>query len=540
MYFRKCLTFCLPPFGGESSNTAQALEESRLRCSLKHEPLTAEEARIDQAKKRAFFGTGDAALSQGQESLAKRRKTNENILAPQPRVATAQFIRRWDHFVRLYKEGGLEHFVNWHILERAGVLEGVRTGKFPDEAKRLAYGAQPAAPVASVVTDQEQSQLTGEDYVLTQMEVTGVRNNDWFHRKCNDLTQAQARAGLTTAYWAMTFAYNLGQGPWETALWYRQQLAQLEHLAKTLTGDDILPLRFWPGILLDHRRHHERGDAEVGKKAREDYVRTLDTEKALKLRGVKVKPSNWMSFNAAHSQWDPWINTRAMCLGALCINKGWIPTAEDLFNGAKGLVKFGTEECGAKPPSAAAAAKSAKAKVQQLKNRSANCVAAAAKVLADKDAVFAGRLLALGSRAEFSEFNEVTRTLKSADASAAFSESCAQWGWLKPLKEGLLCLRDTLELERCGIESTFTRVAVSQARRNHAVVALQDARSKTLGNFVVEIIRARTGSMLLWSAQYPNKLAGLCAARSQERTMREFKADVEAWWAAKERSVCSM
>ena len=167
-------------------------------------------------------------------------------------------------------------------------------------------------------------------------------------------------------------------------------------------------------------------------------------------------------------------------------------------------------------------------------------MAAAAKVLADKDAVFAGRLLALGSRAEFGEFNEVTRTLKSADASAAFSESCAQWGWLKPLKEGLLCLHDTLELERGGIESTFTRAALSQARRNPAVVALQDARSKTLGNFVVEIIRARTGSMLLWSAQYPNKLAGLCAARSQERTMREFKADVEAWWAAKERSVCSM
>ncbi len=39
--------------------------------------------------------------------------------------------------------------------------------------------------------------------------------------------------------------------------------------------------------------------------------------------------------------------------------------------------------------------------------------------------------------------------------------------------------------------------------------------------------------MVMWTTQYPYKLAGLLAAPSQAETMKEFKTDVLAFWVAK-------
>ena len=100
-------------------------------------------------------------------------------------MATARFIRRLDKIAAALKPGGLQHFVNLSMLGES-VLAMVRTGKnVSREALEGISGAKP--DTLSWATDEEQSQLTGGEWILHEMQVTGVRFNDWFHRSSNDV-----------------------------------------------------------------------------------------------------------------------------------------------------------------------------------------------------------------------------------------------------------------------------------------------------------------------------------------------------------------
>ena len=90
-----------------------------------------------------------------------------------------------------YKPKGLQHYANVYILRERGILQGVLTGVF-DNQSLLAFGAQPAPDTISWATDQEQTQLTGGEFIIAELEVMGCRFNDWFHRVSNDLETAQA------------------------------------------------------------------------------------------------------------------------------------------------------------------------------------------------------------------------------------------------------------------------------------------------------------------------------------------------------------
>ena len=133
-----------------------------------------------------------------------------------PRSATAQFVRRLDWLVNLYKDTDLRVYVNGAALEKFGVMDAVQKGKLAGEATQDAitsYGAQPAPAVCCWVTDQEQSQLTGGEYITEVLRVSGVRFFDWFHRCWNDVAYGVAFAGLMPVWYAMAFVYNIGHGP---------------------------------------------------------------------------------------------------------------------------------------------------------------------------------------------------------------------------------------------------------------------------------------------------------------------------------------
>ena len=109
----------------------------------------------------------------------------------------------------------------------------------------------------------------------------------------------------------------------------------------------------------------------------------------------------------------------------------------------------------------------------------------------------------------------------------------SQWSWLKVLKDTHACTTAVLDLERCNIRCTFPAHVLAQTQEGGPEVRHQDAQCSVLVSYIDHLTTNRSGSMLKWTSQYPEKLVGLLSAPSQKRTLEELKIDVEAWWAAK-------
>ena len=90
-----------------------------------------------------------------------------------------------------------------------------------------------------------------------------------------------------------------------------------------------------------------------------------------------MKLAQWASWNKAHDEWDSELSTRAMLIGQVSIDKGWIPTSEDLFSGARNIAALSQEEDDPKPKSKADATRCAKAGLESFKKNANGCAAAA-------------------------------------------------------------------------------------------------------------------------------------------------------------------
>eukprot|EP00959_Pyramimonas_sp_CCMP1952_P366058 7666700-Pyramimonas_sp.AAC.1 len=67
-----------------------------------------------------------------QGTLAQKRAANKVIAKNPPREASQKFVLRVDRFVEIFADEGLERFQNLEKLDGLGLLQGARTGKFPD------------------------------------------------------------------------------------------------------------------------------------------------------------------------------------------------------------------------------------------------------------------------------------------------------------------------------------------------------------------------------------------------------------------------
>ena len=87
---------------------------------------------------------------------------------------------------------GLKRFQNKDHLDTLGLREGCMTGKFPEPMPKIPADLEVAS--LSVCTDQEQTQITGGEYIFKPepegLGCTGVRLSDDFHRWNNDLESA--------------------------------------------------------------------------------------------------------------------------------------------------------------------------------------------------------------------------------------------------------------------------------------------------------------------------------------------------------------
>jgi len=436
----------------------------------------------------------------------------------------------------MYADVGLELFQNASKLEKLNLLDGCRTGRFPDPMPALP--ADLAVECLTVCTDQEQTQVTGGEFIFAPAPVglgcTGARISDDFHRWNNDLARAVALAGLKPAEKAGTLIANIGYGPWQTAAWFNAVCAHGDKVVKHRKPNDKIVLKFWKTHLLYSDKLDETDDRVVGAEGRQKWLRRMPEEKHLSNKGLKVSPSKWMSFQAAWESWLPAIGSRSLVMADLCIDKGWLLTEEDLFSPTRCGVNTSGEKPAAK--SKADALRKSKAKLDQLMNRSRNTFVTATKLICDVDVVRGINIIQHGSRAQWTAFNKLYETLTSA---AATSEHCRRWAlseWLSGLGDTFRCLGDTVGLRKCGIETDFKAWEIDSLTTEHARVRYQDALSQNLGHFADLQVGIRAGSLAERAFYYPFKLATLTSSDPSVAAagLREFKIDVEAFWAAQD------
>ena len=118
-------------------------------------------------------------------------------------------------------------FQNMDKLKALKLDIGSRTGNLPNPM--LDIPADVVVECLVFCTDQEQSQITGGEFILTcgsGLGCTGVRLSDDYHRWNNDLGMAVAKAGLTPAEKAATLIFNIGYGPWQKTAFFHHICAQ--------------------------------------------------------------------------------------------------------------------------------------------------------------------------------------------------------------------------------------------------------------------------------------------------------------------------
>ena len=477
-----------------------------------------------------------------QASLQAKRAANQKLLKPEARVASLKHILRLHRYMEMYASSGLQMFQNSDKLASLNLRIGCETGKWPDPMPTIP--ADLVVACLCVATDEEQYQITAGEFITASKPVglgcTGVRFRDEFHRWNNDLNNAVAFAGLATAEKAGTLIFNVGYGPWQKAAWYHMILASGQRIAKTMQPNSRMVLRFWPRHLVENGLVGLTDDAIVGQEGRRQYIAGIPRQNLLNLKGGKVSPSAWMSFQKVGAEWSPSLATRAMVLATLCLEKGWLLTEEDLFAPTRCGVEASLEKdaSGDKPApkSKAEAMRAAKARIEALKMRTANVFVAATKLLADIDVINGIRIILHAGRAQWTGFNELVGDLTTPAKSLALAQRWARQEWLQPLNNTLVCLTDVRGLLACGFHADFKVEEVRAMSEDSPTVRYQDALARRLGRLVDCILEKRAGSMAQRSFYYPFKLAGLTSTDESVRreAMREFEKDVRAVWAAKD------
>ena len=472
-----------------------------------------------------------------QVSVQKKRKANSKLVHKVVRRQSQQHVLRVNRYLGMMNNGrGLRQFQNVAKLREWNLADGCQTGKFPEPMPRIPEDY--VVDSVAVCTDQEQTQITGGDFVFKPepdgLGCTGARLIDDFHRWNNDVSSSTSKAGLAPVEKAATLFLNLGYGPWQTVAWYHAICAEGYDVSANLPPNSKLLLKYWPRIVIDLQANSWLSESGSGEEARRTFLGKLPAMNLLSLRGTKVSPAQWMSIFKAGDAWDETLSARALVLASLCIRKGWILTDEDLF----APTRLGATSCGDKPApkSKAAGVRDAKQKLEALKKRQENNMVTATKLVSDVDVVNGLRMLLLAGKSQWTGFNALISQLTSPEKCLAHSISWANWGWLDSLENCNDCMSDAVGLNRCGIDTDFSVEDVQGLTLQSPGVVYQNALAQRLHRLVHLIIATRAGSLVERCKYYPFRPAGLASEDRTivESTLKEFERDVNAWWAAKD------
>ena len=95
-------------------------------------------------------------------------------------------------------------------------------------------------------------------------------------------------------------------------------------------------------------------------------------------------------------------------------------------------------------------------------------------------------------------------------------------------------MRDDAALAKAGFTMAFPQHLLRRLTVESPEVRYEDALATQLGLLCTRICIRRTGSMLMWSSQYPYMLARISSVSARSQALSEFKRDVKARWAGKE------
>ena len=468
-----------------------------------------------------------------QALLAEKRKRTKELVKRQPRLASRTFVLRVDRFLELYTNKGLEMFQNLGELEKLGLLKVARSGQGLEAAAAISLPESLSVPSLSVCSDQEQVQITGAEFIFAPepqgLACTGVRLADEFHRWHNDLSMAVALSGLTPIVQAGTLIFNVGYGPWQSHSFFHQLRAEAERVSRAVKPDSQLALRFWPRRRLEDEAAAEDPDPAG---ARKRWLESLPAD--FDIMGEKVTPSKWMSFCDVGLEWAKKLASRAVIMSALCMQKGWITTCEDLFASTR-LLKV---DDGVKPDpkSKAEAVRAAKQKLEALRARTQNTMVTATRLLCDDDVVAGIRLVLHATEAQHFAFCKLVKEFKGTQSTLKAWQGWAAQEWLGWLTGTLQCLDNTVGLQRCGFLMTMTASMHGGAKPEEGALSYQDALAHRLGTLVEKLLALRAGSLGMLSFYYPGKLVGLLSTDEAafRACMLDFSRDVRAFWAAQE------
>ena len=340
------------------------------------------------------------------------------------------------------------------------------------------------------------------------------------------------------------------------------QQEQAAELAAACDANDPLLLEVWPMILKDRGLNEAgAGDDICGDAARRAFLDELQLAKPVLAKGPRVAVARWFSWVSAWKTWDSKWGTRLFLLLALCLNKGWASSIEDVRGTDLGVPPGGAADTA--DPSAGAAASSdagggeqlggssassssrpakplhlqstmkqtAEAKKSQaaLRATSANTLHAVCKLMCSEDFLANARMLGFCATSEWAAFNAMVDQCKGPDATMKVYIKWAQNSWLDPLAETVQVSQDLQALSKIG----FITDVVARHLRDDSLKAWQDALACTLGTPILNIIRERSGSM----AWHTSGIAALAPILSDEpaevkKAMALLRSQVLAWEAA--------
>jgi hypothetical protein len=222
-------------------------------------------------------------------------------------------------------------------------------------------------------------------------------------------------------------------------------------------------------------------------------------------------------------------------LAALCFNKGWLATQEDLFSPVRSG-RFGAKPGETVGKSKDGEVKCAKQKLDALKRQSANTLAAVAKLICDCDLVNGVRMIGNATRALHNDFKDMMVNMKGPESCAAYCTGWVKQSWLQALKDTLKAREDMPGLGRCGFTVRFPCDMLKRLSIDSPQVLYEDGLAKTFVLATQKLIACRAGSMSQWDCSYPFALAGVLSddAATRRATMATLKQDCVAYWEAKE------
>jgi hypothetical protein len=468
------------------------VDDASTREGQRDEPLTAAELLVEKGKQVAFFsdirtGDGDDA-DPTLPTLSQKRKRNEKLLVKAPRLSMVRFMRRVNATLNLHWGSGLESLQSSKRLKELQVFDGCRHGFGAKPAPNLKdFGAEPCPRSFSVSADQEQSQNSAMDWLMDWdkgLNVCGVKFSDWFHRCWNDIKIAVAMSGLEPIYQAAILIFNIGYGPWDTSLFFRQFVAQVETLPAILDSNSPLVIRFWKRHLRLNGLLNS-GNELTGPAARKRFIQELAHKNVVDLKGGKVAPSKWLSVTDATESWRTLFAKRSLGFAQVCISRGIIKTEEDLF--AK--TRVASSSIGAKPAefkSRAAALRAAKNQVKALQDRTKGIVEAATKLMADEDVINGIMIMFVCVKpvwTEFKLFSTAAEGISSEEQVAALSLKWCKYSWMDALKKTFGKLSATDDLAMCGLDLDLTKNKMGKIALDSGTMKYQDGLARCIGSF---------------------------------------------------------